>query len=48
VPGPGESNFPVGSGFDGLQTHTFIPEPSSALLTFIAGFGLMLRRRRNA
>ena len=31
-----------------IQTHTFIPEPSSALLTLLAGFGLLLRRRRNA
>ncbi len=48
VPGPGVSNFEAPDGFDGIQTHTFIPEPSSALLTFIAGFGLLLRRRRNA
>lgn len=47
LPGPGESTF-TGT-LNGLQTHTFpIPEPSSVLLTFIAGFGLMLRRRRNA
>lgn len=46
-PGPGESTFT--GPLDGVQTHTFpIPEPSSALLTFIAGFGLLLRRRRNA
>jgi hypothetical protein len=31
-----------------LQTHTFIPEPSTALLSAIAGLGLALRRRRNA
>lgn len=30
-----------------FQTHT-IPEPSSALLTSIAGLGVLLRRRRNA
>jgi hypothetical protein len=29
-----------------LQTFTFVPEPSSALLAAIAGFGLVMRRRR--
>jgi hypothetical protein len=46
--GEGVFNFTVDPEFDGLQTHTFIPEPSSALLTLLAGFGLLLRRRRNA
>jgi hypothetical protein len=47
VPGTGERV--QDEDIDGLQTHTFpIPEPSSALLTFIAGCGLLLRRRRNA
>ena len=47
VTGPGESTF-TGS-LNGVQTHTFpVPEPSSALLTLIAGLGLVLRRRRNA
>jgi hypothetical protein len=44
VPGLGFSTF-TGS-LNGLQTHTFIPEPSTALLTALAaGFGLMKRRR---
>jgi hypothetical protein len=41
--GPGE--FTV-SGTDGLQTHTFIPEPSVSLFTLLAS-SLLLRRRRS-
>jgi hypothetical protein len=46
--GEGVFSFTVGPSFDGIQTHTFIPEPSSALLTLLAGSGLLLRRRRYA
>jgi hypothetical protein len=46
---PGAGTRSQNEDIEGLQTHTFpIPEPSSALLTSIAGFGLLLRRRRNA
>ncbi|MDP3849169.1 MAG: PEP-CTERM sorting domain-containing protein [Luteolibacter sp.] len=35
-------------GSSGLQTFTFVPEPSSALMAALAGFGTVLRRRRTA
>jgi hypothetical protein len=31
----------------GLQTFTFIPEPSSSMMGMIAVFGMVMRRRRN-
>lgn len=43
--GPGVVSSPGGT--TGLQTHTFVPEPSAALLTIVAGFGWILRRRRS-
>ncbi len=45
INGPGE--FTV-DGTTGLQTHTFVPEPSAALLAAVASLGMVLRRRRNA
>jgi hypothetical protein len=45
ITGPGVHTHTSTSG---LQTHTFVPEPSTALLAAIAGLGLVLRRRRNA
>ena len=42
------SYTPGTTGTPGLQTFTFVPEPSTALLAAIAGLGVVLRRRRNA
>jgi hypothetical protein len=44
VPGPGESTF-TGS-LAGIQTHTFIPEPSAVMLSVVMGAGVLLRRKR--
>lgn len=44
VPGPGVF---TSTGTTGLQTFTFVPEPSSAFLAAIAGGFLVLRRRRS-
>ena len=44
IEGPGEYSTPPGT--TGLQTFTFVPEPSTAIMTAIAGLGLVLRRRR--
>jgi hypothetical protein len=41
--GPGEYTV---TGTTGLQTYTFVPEPSTAIMAAIAGLGLVLRRRR--
>jgi hypothetical protein len=45
VTGPGVSIF-TGT-LNGLQTHTFIPEPSSSLLLIFGTAGLVLVRRRS-
>ena len=53
VPVWGRQNDVIGSGefsstsTTGLQTFTFVPEPSSALLAAVAGGFLVLRRRRS-
>lgn len=53
VPQWGRQNDVIGSGefsstsTTGLQTFTFVPEPSSALLAAVAGGFLVLRRRRS-
>lgn len=53
VPVWGRQNGVIGSGefsstgTGGLQTFTFVPEPSSAILTAIAAGLLVLRRRRH-
>lgn len=53
VPVWGRQNGEFGSGefssagSSGLQTFTFVPEPSSALLAALAGGFMVLRRRRN-
>jgi hypothetical protein len=46
LPGRGESTFT--GPLNGLQTHTFIPEPSSSLLLIFGAAGLVLARRRSA
>lgn len=43
----GEFTFTPNEGFDGVQTHTFIPEPSSSLLLMLGAAGLVLTRRRH-
>jgi hypothetical protein len=49
----GRQNGVIGSGefsttgTTGLQTFTFVPEPSSALLTAVAAGFLVCRRRRS-
>lgn len=45
VSGPGGYTTIIGS--TGLQTFTFVPEPSTALLAAIAGLGLAVRRKRS-
>lgn len=47
IVGPGVFT-PPGSTSPGLQTFTFVPEPSTALLSVMAGCVLVLRRRRTA
>jgi hypothetical protein len=42
--GFGEYDTISGSG---LQTFTFIPEPSSSLMAMIGVLGMVMRRRRN-
>lgn len=44
--GEGVFNFTPNESFNGIQTHTFIPEPSSSLLLMLGGAGLVLIRRR--
>jgi hypothetical protein len=44
VTGPGER---TDTGIYDLQTHTFVPEPSSLVFAII-GTGLLLRRRRES
>jgi len=43
--GPGKCFFD--QPINGIQALTFIPEPSSAIMVLVSGFGLLLRRRRN-
>lgn len=45
--GDGVFTFTPNEGFDGIQTHTFIPEPSSSLLLMLGAAGLVLTRRRH-
>lgn len=45
--GPDSEEFP-GSASTGLQTFSFVPEPSSPFLSAVAGGFLVLRRRRSA
>jgi len=45
--GEGVFSFTPNEGFDGIQTHTFIPEPSSSLLLMLGAAGLVLTRRRH-
>ncbi len=45
--GPGSYSTNT-SSTSSLQTFGFVPEPSTALLTAIAGLGMVLRRKRNA
>ncbi len=56
MPEWGRQGAAVGSGSystntsstSSLQTFNFVPEPSTALLTAIAGLGMALRRKRSA
>lgn len=56
MPEWGRQGTPVGPGSyttntstnSSLQTFTFVPEPSTALLTAITGLGMALRRKRSA
>jgi hypothetical protein len=47
VSGPGVFT-PGTTGTPGLQTFTFVPEPSSALMASLAAIAALMRRRRNA
>ncbi len=42
----GSGSFTADHPYD-LQTFTFVPEPSTAILSFIGGLGMVLRRRRH-